>query len=163
MKKEIIQYSNCCSGAMKAKLFLFAGFLIFTFFSCITPPFIPSPGKGSISNPVRCDMPEGQRSYLQRLTDEKGRRVYFRYIDSVLGPEGHILDIFEIYLSARRKAEDARKETSVIEMWKKELYRGNFRIYMDMYNPNVTDDEPVFGLRFLEAESGTEQKNKTLK
>ena len=126
--------------------------------SCRTPEYIAVPKKGSISNPVRCDRPEGQRAYLQSLTDDKGRRVHFRYIDSVLGPEGNILDIFEIFLSAGQIAQDARNETSVIELWKKELFRGAYRIYMDMYQVGIQDAEPLPGLRFLKPASDEGRK-----
>ena len=104
-----------------------------------------------MTNPVRCDMPAGQRAYLKLLRAPDGERVQYEYVDSIMGPEDVILDrfllrnpaydsqarsVFELLLDALRPDPDAPR-------W--------FRIYMNMYNPGVLDREPVPGFEMMRA------------
>lgn len=55
------------------------------------------PPLGSRENPVLCDMPQGQRAYLQRLRCKDGSKPSFTRVGSFgAGPDGHILDGYEL-------------------------------------------------------------------
>jgi ankyrin repeat protein len=53
---------------------------------------------GSFSNPVRCDGPEGEREYLNRLFAPDGTPVSFHRVGSFgAGPYGNLLDGYEVH------------------------------------------------------------------
>lgn len=116
---------------------------------CTTFTEMTPPAKGSVLNPVRCDMPMGQREYLKRLRTKKGDKVDYEYLDSVMGPDGHILDRFLI--ANPDSAHDDRSPFEIIadEMREKPKLPRKFRIYMDMYRPGERDDEPIPGFSLL--------------
>lgn len=72
---------------------------------------------GSVKNPVRADMPAGQRAYLARLNCLDGGKPKFHRAGSVgLGPYGSIMDIYVV---------DCKAMTT--------------SIYMDMYHPDYVE------------------------
>ena len=119
--------------------------------SCASVVYIDPPQKGSVANPVRCDMPLGQRDYLKRLRSEDNRKIAYEYVEAVLGPEGRILDIFKIENPAFRKGSGLFGENP-------ENPR-HFYIYMDMYHPNVRDMEAIPGYRLLGQATNADQSN----
>jgi antitoxin component YwqK of YwqJK toxin-antitoxin module len=77
---------------------------------------------GDIKNPVKCDDPSGERYYLARLVNPKGRSIDYSRMGSYIGPNGGILDGYEV------KVGDERLE-----------------IYMDMYHHGYYEERPVPG------------------
>ena len=78
---------------------------------------------GSEGNPVRCDSPEGERAYLQRLRDAKGRAPAFRRIGCYgVGPYGNMLDGYEVQAQSG---------------WR--------TVFMDMYHRAVVESRPIPG------------------
>ncbi|MEM9348210.1 MAG: toxin-antitoxin system YwqK family antitoxin [Planctomycetota bacterium] len=77
---------------------------------------------GDINNPVKCDMPRGERYYLARLVDPDGRDIRYSRMGSFGGPNGGILDGYEV------KIGDEELE-----------------IFMDMYHSGYFEDKPVPG------------------
>ncbi len=52
---------------------------------------------GSHENPIRVNMPEGERDYLKRLRCANGKRPEFERGGSVgTGPYNHILDVYDV-------------------------------------------------------------------
>lgn len=94
---------------------------------------------GSRENPVKCDGPQGQRTYLNRLAGPNGEAVTYRRAGNFgVGPDGHIIDGYAIDLDGR--------STSII-------------IFMDMYHRDYVESRvvPGFTLRGIEprdAENG---------
>lgn len=87
---------------------------------------------GSRENPVRCDMPDGERAYLERLRCPDGSPPRFERFGSVgVGPHGNILDGYLVHCG-----ED---ETTV---------------FMDMYHPGYIENEPVEGFEIVEPGGG---------
>lgn len=84
---------------------------------------------GSRLNPVRANMPEGQRAYLQRLRCANGRAPSFRRIGSD-GESiyGNILDLYEVNC---RRAEPGRVD-----------------VFIDMYHLHV-EEAPVPGFTIV--------------
>lgn len=82
---------------------------------------------GSEDNPVRCDMPPGERVYLQRLRCPGGARPQFDRRGSVgLGPYGAIMDVYNVECPVADKMEPQT-------------------VYMDMYHPDYRETRPVPG------------------
>lgn len=82
---------------------------------------------GSEGNPVRCDMPSGERLYLQRLRCPGGTHPNFDRKGSVgLGPYSAIMDVYNVECPAADKMEPQS-------------------IYMDMYHPNYQEKRAVPG------------------
>jgi phosphatidylglycerol:prolipoprotein diacylglycerol transferase len=82
---------------------------------------------GSLSNPVKCDMEEGEREYLKRLTDHSGGSVHFRRIGHAHPDgKGNILDKYEI------KTVDGSLSVE---------------IYMDMHCPGYVEKEAIKGFK----------------
>ena len=84
-----------------------------------------SPALGSMDNPVKCDMPGGQRAYLQRLKCADGTRPTFHRVGSFgKGPHGNILDGYDVKCGAGEPV----------------------RVYMDMYHAGFVEKDavPVF-------------------
>lgn len=81
---------------------------------------------GSKENPVRADMPAGQRAYLNRLRCADGARPTYSRVGSFgAGVYGRIIDGYEVL------CEDSTPETSMI--------------YMDMYHPGHKEAAAVAG------------------
>ena len=80
---------------------------------------------GSNENPVRSDMPLGERAYLERLRCSDGNAPAFQRSGSVgAGPYGSILDLYSLQcLTGEPKTAS---------------------VYMDMYHDHV-EDRPVPG------------------
>lgn len=119
---------------------------------CVTHAVIETPLKGSLENPVLCDMPLGERDYLKRLRGPHDERIEYDYIEATLGPGGKILDIFRI------KNPLARKQTQSLGDAIADFFREKpetpiyFYIYMDMYNPGRRDHEAIKGYKLLTPE-----------
>lgn len=80
---------------------------------------------GSEKNPVRANMPPGQRAYLERLRCSDGNAPAFERRGSVgTGPYGKIMDVYELKCLTGQPATAS--------------------IYMDMYHDHV-EDRPVPG------------------
>ncbi len=81
---------------------------------------------GSEQNPVRADMPGGQRAYLNRLRCADGKRpAYFRVGSFGLGVYDRIIDGYEV------TCKDSTPEKAMI--------------YMDMYHPGHKEPAAVPG------------------
>ncbi len=81
---------------------------------------------GSEKNPVRAEMPSGQRAYLQRLRCADGKAPRFSRIGSMgMEPYGNIVDGYDV------RCEGSEPATSVI--------------YMDMYHRGHVENEAVPG------------------
>lgn len=81
---------------------------------------------GSRENPVRVNMPEGQRGYLARLRCADGRAPEFMRVGSYgAGPFGSIIDGYDV------RCVDAEPARSMI--------------FMDMYHPNHDERAPPPG------------------
>ena len=80
---------------------------------------------GTEENPVRANMPEGQRAYLARLRCSNGSAPEFFRAGSVgEGPYGKIMDLYELRCAAGEPATAS--------------------VYIDMYHDHV-EDRPVPG------------------
>jgi hypothetical protein len=85
---------------------------------------------GSDLNPVRVNMPEGQRKYLSRLRCENGKKPKFSRDGSVGGgPFGSIVDVYTV---------DCRKSAP-----------GKVAVYMDMYHPEHRESKAVPGFTIV--------------
>jgi len=81
---------------------------------------------GSEENPVRVNMPQGQRAYLARLRCENGEAPAFRRVGNFgMGVYGRIIDGYQV-----------RCQGSMPE---------EVMIFMDMYHPDHIENEPVAG------------------
>lgn len=81
---------------------------------------------GSEENPVRVNMPQGQRAYLSRLRCANGKKPEFERQGSVgAGPFGSIVDVYAV---------DCGKAAP-----------GNVAVYMDMYHSDHDEKNPVPG------------------
>ena len=84
---------------------------------------------GSRENPVRANMPDGQRAYLNRLRCSDGGAPQYDRGGSVGdGPYGKIMDVYEL------KCLDGQPVTA--------------SVYMDMYHDHV-EDRPVPGFTIV--------------
>jgi len=81
---------------------------------------------GSERNPVRVNMPPGERAYLDRLRCSDGSAPAYDRAGSVgEGPFGGIMDVYVVRCSGGRPAEA--------------------QVYMDMYHADHLEDRPVPG------------------
>ena len=81
---------------------------------------------GSEENPVRADMPEGQRAYLDSLRCEDGKTPTYKRTGNLgVGVFGRIVDKYEVECEGSAPA-----KTDII---------------MDMYHPGYQESEPVEG------------------
>ncbi|MFP4003635.1 MAG: hypothetical protein ACLFV8_07670 [Alphaproteobacteria bacterium] len=86
---------------------------------------------GSADNPVRCDMPEGERLYLSRLRCPGGKRPEFsRDGGTGAGPYGAIMDRYTVKCP---DSDEMKPQT----------------VYMDMYHPDYREDRPVPGFTIV--------------
>ncbi|MGH7131208.1 MAG: PQQ-dependent sugar dehydrogenase [Phycisphaerales bacterium] len=82
---------------------------------------------GSKENPVKCDMPEGERAYLTRLRGPNGEVPKINRRGSTgKGPDGHIMDIYIVVLGKQQ-----------------------IEVYMDMYHPGHVEEKPIDGLTLV--------------
>lgn len=107
-----------------------------------TPSPLPSPSPseqdprisgelGARTNPVRCEMPRGQRAYLNRLRCPAGDApTYHRVGNFGFGPYGTIIDGYSV------RCRDGRETT----------------IFMDMYHRGHIERRSVRGFTIVEAE-----------
>lgn len=85
---------------------------------------------GSAQNPVRANMPEGQRAYLSRLRCADGRAPTFQRMGSFgAGPYGSIIDGYEVLCTG---SSPARTE-----------------IFLDMYHASHVEAAPVAGFTIV--------------
>lgn len=92
-----------------------------------TPPTVKVIGElGTVTNPVRVLMPEGEREYLHRLRCANGSAPTFERQGSAgIGPYGKILDIYSVQCGAEFSS-----------------------IYMDMYHCSE-EQSPVPGFEIV--------------
>ena len=85
---------------------------------------------GSDLNPIRVNMPEGQRNYLSRLRCENGKKPKFSRDGSAGGgPFGSIVDVYTV---------DCRKSAP-----------GKVAVFMDMYHPDHREANAVPGFTIV--------------
>lgn len=83
---------------------------------------------GSRENPVRVNMPPGERGYLWKLRCPDGQRPRFERAGSVgIGPYGNILDLYPVRCNGQEPVE----------------------VYMDMYFPE-NETRPLPGFTIVE-------------
>ncbi len=81
---------------------------------------------GSDKNPVRVNMPYGQRAYLAKLKCSDGKTPAFQRGGSVgIGPFGSIVDVYDVDCGAAAP--------------------GNVAVFMDMYHANHEEKNAVPG------------------
>lgn len=81
---------------------------------------------GSRENPVRAEMPSGQRAYLSRLRCSDGSRPAFQRVGNFgVGVFGRIIDGYQVVCRGSEPAETM--------------------VFMDMYHPGYIENEPVEG------------------
>ncbi len=82
---------------------------------------------GARTNPVRCDMPSGERAYLARLRDGNGNPVRFQRLGSFgAGPYGNVLDGYEVVAGTN-----------------------TVRVFMDMYHPGHVETNAIPGFTLV--------------
>jgi hypothetical protein len=85
---------------------------------------------GSPHNPVKCDLPSGEREYLERLICPKGDDVEYERSGSVgIGPYGNIMDLYSIRCNGADSV---------------------YSVYMDMYHSPYVEERPVPGFSIRE-------------
>ncbi len=85
---------------------------------------------GTMNNPVRAHMPDGQRAYLRRLRCGNGRAPTFHRVGNFgLGVYRNIIDGYKVNCG------DASP--------------GEVDVYMDMYHPRHVEDRPVPGFTIV--------------
>ena len=85
---------------------------------------------GSQKNPVRAEMPMGERAYLARLRCSDGKVPQFQRRGSTgSSPYGNIMDIYDVNCG--------------------EAAPGRVEVYMDMYHRGYTERQPVPGFTIL--------------
>lgn len=85
---------------------------------------------GSDDNPVRADMPPGQRAYLSRLRCGDGRAPAFNRIGSMgAGPYGSIIDAYQVDCAGASPASSV--------------------VHMDMYHPGYSEAAAVPGFTIV--------------
>ncbi len=104
--------------------------LVIFLMSCASASRVEQQGRplGTFENPVRCDMPRGERAYLNRLRCKDGATpIYERMGSYGRGPYGNILDGYEV------KCGDQ-----------------GFEIFMDMYHTGFVETNTVPGFSIIE-------------
>lgn len=87
---------------------------------------------GSYENPVRCDMPGGERAYLRRLRCENNKAPSFNRLGSGgTSPWNRIMDEYDVQCSSNTKGPK------------------KFRIFMDMYHADYKEKRPVPGFTIV--------------
>lgn len=79
---------------------------------------------GNEKNPIRVNMPEGQRAYLARLRCSDGKAPSYQREGSIgAGPFGSIVDVYNVDCG--------------------EALPGKVSVYLDMYHPEHEENRPV--------------------
>lgn len=87
---------------------------------------------GTQKNPVRAEMPLGERAYLARLRCGDGKAPVFERMGSFgSGPYGNILDGYTVTCG--------------------QATPGNQQVFMDMYHPGHVEDRAVAGFTIVPA------------
>ena len=87
---------------------------------------------GSRNNPVRAEMPPGQRAYLQRLRCSDGQAPSFNRDGNVgVGVYGNIVDAYTVDCGAAAP--------------------GRVEVFMDMYHPGHVEERAVPGFTIVPA------------
>src|SRR5690606_3865317 len=90
---------------------------------------------GSPGNPVRCDMPAGERAYLDRLRCPDGGVPTYRRIGSFgVGPHGNIINGYRVHCPGAAPDDEGAV------------------IFTDMYHPGHIEPEPVPGFTSVPGE-----------
>lgn len=83
---------------------------------------------GDSKNPILCNMPEGERAYLNRLRCEDGTIPTYERLGSYgESPYKNILDGYEVKCGEQ-----------------------TYMVFMDMYHPGIVEDEAVSGFSIVE-------------
>jgi len=86
---------------------------------CATTDGAASGGLGSMAEPVRADMPPGQRAYLDRLRCRDGSAPAYSRLGSMgLGQDHHVIDGYEVRCAGQAAA----------------------MVHMDMYHPGYVEN-----------------------
>ncbi len=104
---------------------------LFVSFTCASFNAPPPEAPGGVERPIRCATPEGQRRYLKRLRGADNRALEYEYIGPILGPEGVVLDQFDV----ENPAPDARSAgAAALDVFRSRPERPDrIRIYMNLY------------------------------
>lgn len=131
MLAAVIAVAGCASGGDDASDFVsMMGGVGPTEAARIAPRLADKP-LGSAGNPVRADMPPGQRAYLARLRCSDGRAPTFGRIGSMgAGPYGSIIDAYQVDCAA-----GATPASSVV--------------HLDMYHPGYSEAAAVPGFTIV--------------
>ncbi|WP_427789789.1 hypothetical protein [Brevundimonas diminuta] len=87
---------------------------------CATTGAVNASGLGSAAQPVRADMPPGQRAWLDRLRCEDGSAPGYQRLGSIgIGGDGHVVDAYEVRCA---------DQPALV-------------IHMDMYHPGYVEAE----------------------
>lgn len=111
----------------------FAGALaaVLTGFTCASFTAPPPDAPGGVERPIRCATPEGQRRYLKRLRGADDRALEYEYAGPILGPQGVVLDQFDV----ENPAPDSRSAgAAALDVFRSRPVRADrIRIYMNLY------------------------------
>ncbi len=129
---------------MKISPFVIFFLSFFLLWSCRT--FLPPPRglPGGIENPIRADMPLGERVYLKSLRTAAGERVEYFYRGAILGSSDQVLD--EYLISPHPEKSNC---TLSFFDWLRDQFSDSPRcpdsmlIYMDMYHPGYAEQSLV--------------------
>lgn len=121
--------------------------------SCASYVDLPPRAVGGVENPIRADLPEGQRLYLKKLRTPEGAKVRYEYLDAILGPEGRVLDRFRVDNPAYARAKRSFFQELFDHLRTDPKIPLSFRIYLDMYHPGVNDTRTPPGFRLLESKA----------
>ena len=101
------------------------------FASCAGPQVdtidVPEGSLGSFSTPVKCDMPAGEREYLDRLVGPGDEEVtYERLGNCGEGPSGNVIDGYAVTYAGKDKPT---------------------LVHMDMYHSGHKETSPIDGFK----------------
>lgn len=102
---------------------------------------------GGVKNPIRTNGVETQRAYLRRLRMSRENReaVHYEYITSVRGPDGTVLDVFELDHYDFKNCELGPLERLRDRLREAPLCPTRLRIYMNMYGTSPSSEQTVYG------------------
>lgn len=87
-------------------------------------------GLGSKANPVRADMPQGERAYLDRLRCSDGQPPTYARIGSMgIQHSSHVMDGYDVSCASGQP--------------------GQAIVYMDMYHSGYVETQPVEGFTIV--------------
>lgn len=107
-------------------------FTLFAFVGCATAPSLAvNNNLGTQENPIKADMPQGQRAYLNRLRcKDNTTPSYYRIGNVGIGAFGHIVDLYQLNC-----ANSEPKES---------------KLYMDMYFPGHVENNAPNGFTIVD-------------